>query len=209
MNRSQATRLCYAKISSHVHKKRPKTRLLLCGSHTGYFISKTHIRSLRAEATRLCYAKISSHVHKKRPKTRLLLCGSHTGYFISKTHIRSLRAEATRLCYAKISSHVHKKRPKNGSFFMERKTRFELATTCLEGRDSTIELLPQQPLSYDKNKKNARVFISPKELIINRYFCHEKVAPKKGENFFKKRYYNNVSSLYPGTFSGLRQEFFL
>ena len=25
----------------------------------------------------------------------------------------------------------------------ERKTRFELATTCLEGRDSTVELLPQ------------------------------------------------------------------
>ena len=27
--------------------------------------------------------------------------------------------------------------------FKKRKTRFELATTCLEGRDSTVELLPQ------------------------------------------------------------------
>ena len=27
--------------------------------------------------------------------------------------------------------------------YQERKTRFELATTCLEGRDSTVELLSQ------------------------------------------------------------------
>ena len=50
---------------------------------------------------------------------------------------------------------------------MERETRFELATICLEGRDSTVELLPQS-INFQKNNMEPTVGLEPNDLFLTK-----------------------------------------